>query len=77
MQDRENTVCPRIVAGVDGSESSASALRWAIRQAALTGASVDAVIAWHYRDLASSGMAIGAMEPTYEFFRENGREDRR
>ena len=38
----------RIVAGVDGSPSSMSALRWAVRQAALTGAAVDAVIAWHY-----------------------------
>jgi nucleotide-binding universal stress UspA family protein len=39
---------PRIVAGIDGSASSMSALRWAIRQGALTGAAVDAVIAWHY-----------------------------
>ena len=38
----------RIVVGVDGSVSSKSALRWAIRQAELTGAVVDAVIAWHY-----------------------------
>lgn len=38
----------RIVVGVDGSESSKAALRWAIRQAELTGASVDAVTAWHY-----------------------------
>jgi nucleotide-binding universal stress UspA family protein len=36
----------RIVAGVDGSASSLEALRWAIRQAELTGSSVDAVIAW-------------------------------
>ena len=71
MPARENPVSPRIVAGLDGSESSASALRWAIRQAALTGAAVDAVIAWHYPDLASSGMAVGAVEPTYGFFREN------
>ena len=71
MPARENHVIPRIVAGVDGSESSAGALRWAIRQAGLTGATVDAVIAWHYPNLASSGMAIGAMEPTYGFFREN------
>jgi len=71
MPARENHVSPRIVAGVDGSESSAGALRWAIRQAGLTGATVDAVIAWHYPNLASSGMAIGAMEPTYGFFREN------
>jgi nucleotide-binding universal stress UspA family protein len=71
MPDQEKAVSPRIVAGVDGSDSSASALRWAIRQAGLTGASVDAVIAWHYPDLASSGMAVGAVEPTYGFFREN------
>jgi nucleotide-binding universal stress UspA family protein len=36
----------RIVVGVDGSESSKAALAWAIRQAALTGAEVDAVHAW-------------------------------
>src|ERR1035438_8487186 len=39
---------PRIVAGVDGSDSSLSALRWAVRQAGMTGAAVDAVAAWHY-----------------------------
>jgi nucleotide-binding universal stress UspA family protein len=39
----------RIVAGVDGSPSSREALRWAVRQAALTGSVVDAVIAWHDR----------------------------
>lgn len=38
----------RIVVGVDGSDSSKGALRWAIRQAKLTGASVDAVVAWCY-----------------------------
>jgi nucleotide-binding universal stress UspA family protein len=38
----------RIVVGIDGSESSKAALRWAIRQAKLTGASVDAVTAWRY-----------------------------
>jgi nucleotide-binding universal stress UspA family protein len=32
---------------------------------------VDAVIAWHYPDLASSGMAVGAIEPGYAFFQEN------
>jgi nucleotide-binding universal stress UspA family protein len=36
----------RIVVGVDGSESSKAALAWAVRQAALTGARVDAVNAW-------------------------------
>jgi nucleotide-binding universal stress UspA family protein len=38
----------RIVVGVDGSESSKRALRWAIRQAEQTGGRVDAVAAWHY-----------------------------
>jgi nucleotide-binding universal stress UspA family protein len=38
----------RIVVGVDGSGPSMAALRWAIRQARLTGATVDAVTAWRY-----------------------------
>jgi nucleotide-binding universal stress UspA family protein len=38
----------RIVVGVDGSGSSKAALRWAIRQAKLTGSSVEAVTAWRY-----------------------------
>jgi nucleotide-binding universal stress UspA family protein len=54
---------PRIVAGVDGSPSSLSALRWAIRQAGLTGATVDAVIAWHYPAAAAGyGWAPIGME---------------
>ena len=38
----------RIVVGVDGLSSSKAALAWAVDQARLTGASVEAVIAWHY-----------------------------
>lgn len=38
----------RIVVGVDGSPSSKAALAWAVDQAGVTGASVEAVIAWHY-----------------------------
>lgn len=38
----------RIVVGVDGSPSSIKALSWAIRQAELTGAEVEAVTAWSY-----------------------------
>ena len=38
----------RIVVGVDGSEHSRRALRWAVRIAPTIGASVDAVIAWHF-----------------------------
>jgi nucleotide-binding universal stress UspA family protein len=36
----------KIVVGVDGSPSSRAALRWAVRQAMFTGATVDAVMAW-------------------------------
>ncbi len=36
----------RIVVGVDGSESSKDALRWAAHQAVLTGDSLEAVITW-------------------------------
>lgn len=38
----------RIVVGVDGSRSSKAALAWAVRQAELTDATVEAVIAWQY-----------------------------
>ncbi|MBE9375245.1 universal stress protein [Saccharopolyspora sp. HNM0983] len=36
----------KIVVGVDGSEPSKAALRWALRQAGLTGGWVSAVISW-------------------------------
>jgi nucleotide-binding universal stress UspA family protein len=61
---------PRIVVGVDGSPSALSALRWAIAQARLTGAAVDAVIAWHYPAVAAAGgygLAPAAIEPDYDF----------
>jgi nucleotide-binding universal stress UspA family protein len=65
MSRPEQPARPRIVAGVDGSPSSLSALRWAIRQAGLTGATVDAVTAWHYPAAAGgygwaqAGLAAG------------------
>jgi nucleotide-binding universal stress UspA family protein len=39
---------PRVVVGVDGSDPSLSALRWAVRHARLTGSHVEAVTAWQY-----------------------------
>ncbi len=39
---------PAIVAGVDGSEDSKHALRWAAQQAELTHAPLQVVTAWHY-----------------------------
>jgi nucleotide-binding universal stress UspA family protein len=38
----------RIVVGVDGSPASVTALRWAQRIAAPTGATIEAVIVWNY-----------------------------
>jgi nucleotide-binding universal stress UspA family protein len=38
----------RIVVGVDGSDSALAALRWALRQAKLTGSRVDVVTVWHF-----------------------------
>jgi nucleotide-binding universal stress UspA family protein len=56
------------VAGVDGSPSSLAALRWAVQQARLTGATVDAVIAWHYPVLAVPvGPAPAAILDTADF----------
>jgi nucleotide-binding universal stress UspA family protein len=45
---------PRIVVGVDGSPSSRAALRWAVRQAALNGGVVDAIMAWQIPALLRS-----------------------
>jgi nucleotide-binding universal stress UspA family protein len=48
----------RIVVGVDGSPSARAALKWAVRQAALTGSTLEAVIAWHYPSMYGGfGMA--------------------
>jgi nucleotide-binding universal stress UspA family protein len=55
----------RIVVGVDGSSSSKAALAWAVRQAAETGASVEAVIAWHYQAMVGGVpfAPIGPVDP--------------
>jgi nucleotide-binding universal stress UspA family protein len=45
----------RIVVGVDGSPSSKDALRWAVRQAGLTGATVAALITWHLPQFTGTG----------------------
>jgi len=45
----------RIVVGVDGSGASRDALRWAARQAQLTGASLEAVMTW---DIVSSSFGV-------------------
>jgi nucleotide-binding universal stress UspA family protein len=48
----------RIVVGVDGSAGSVTALRWAIEQAGIAGASIEAVIAWE-EPVMYSTMSLG------------------
>jgi nucleotide-binding universal stress UspA family protein len=43
----EEINAPLIVVGVDGSTGSQEALRWAIAQAEVSGAAVEAIMAWH------------------------------
>lgn len=59
---------PLIVVGVDGSESSRYALRWAARQAECADADVRAVMAWHLPEIYSyeprdyEADALGALD---------------
>jgi nucleotide-binding universal stress UspA family protein len=46
-------VAGRIVVGIDGSEDSAGALRWAVAEADLRGADVEAVHAWTLMPVAA------------------------
>src|ERR1700760_3358120 len=39
---------PRVVVGVDGSAESVGALKWAAGYGAATGATITAVLSWHY-----------------------------
>lgn len=48
MTSGNNTSKPRIVVGVDGSESSIEALRWAARLAPSLDAEIDALMVWEY-----------------------------
>ncbi|MFG3407467.1 universal stress protein [Streptomyces sp. NPDC048142] len=52
----------RIVVGVDGSDSSVKALHWAVRQAELTGATVEAVNSWEYPTTSWASMMPGMPE---------------
>src|SRR6516225_4956435 len=54
----------RIVVGVDGFEASEAALRWAIHQAKLTGAVVEAITTWQIP--AGSGLLPADEMPDYQ-----------
>jgi nucleotide-binding universal stress UspA family protein len=59
----------RIVAGVDGSEDSARALRWALDAARVRGATVAAVHAWH----APYAMSFAAAAVDFSAFEDAAR----
>ncbi|HEX2144279.1 MAG TPA: universal stress protein [Glycomyces sp.] len=48
----------RIVVGVDGSAASDKALAWAVKQAARTGAKLEAVQAWEVPAMYGTGMMV-------------------
>ena len=55
-----------VVVGVDGSAESVRALRWAARYAAATGARVQALLAWHYPDVAGQAPVGVAPDPVHK-----------
>jgi nucleotide-binding universal stress UspA family protein len=44
----EDGSAPEVVVGVDGSAESVGALQWAAAYAAATGATINAVLSWHF-----------------------------
>lgn len=56
----------RVVVGVDGSEPSKAALRWAARIAAPTGSRLQAVIAWDQPVTYELAVATGNWRPEVE-----------
>jgi nucleotide-binding universal stress UspA family protein len=57
MTDHGADSTRRIIVGVDGSQGSKTALKWAMNQAALTGATIEAITTW--QDPARYGTAYG------------------
>lgn len=54
MPENQGDKTGRIVVGVDGSKAADAALRWAVRQAALSGEAVEAVIVWQFPIIGAS-----------------------
>ena len=56
----------KIVVGVDGSESSQEALRWAVAEAKLHGQPLEALMAWGYLDQHHVPAEAHYFEPDYD-----------
>ena len=56
----------KIVVGVDGSESSQEALRWAVAEAKLHGQPLEALMAWGYLDQHHVPADVRHFEPDYD-----------
>jgi nucleotide-binding universal stress UspA family protein len=67
----ENPQKQVVVAGVDGSQESIAALDWARRYAEATGATVRAVLAWHFPTAAGQPPEGLAPSPIREQAEEN------
>jgi len=63
----------RMVVGVDGSEPSARALRWALDEAARRGDTVEAVTVWHYPVLTADAMSGTSLAVDAEALAGNAR----
>jgi nucleotide-binding universal stress UspA family protein len=62
-----------IVVGVDGSDASLEALRYALRQAKLQGDRVRAVTAWHVPTIAYGGPGVGPLVDLHSVFGEDAK----
>jgi nucleotide-binding universal stress UspA family protein len=62
MSDPVTNSGPVIVVGVDGSDASKDALRWAARQAELTGATLRAIMTWNVPMINYGAAMPGSIE---------------
>lgn len=70
----EGSAGPRVVVGVDGSAESVLALKWASEYAASTGATVVAVLSWHFPTAAGPAPAGIAPKPVSDEVRTHMQE---
>jgi nucleotide-binding universal stress UspA family protein len=59
----QEAVMERIVVGVDGSEGSVAALRWAVAEASIRGAMVEAVSAFHVPYVGAASVMPLMLDP--------------